>query len=83
MSNLNDIFDLTLNRLNIPIDSKKATPLQVAQIRIIQDFNNVIFEYIMLANIEGGNEQVVMDTLRSYIDMIQLMFSEVKNIKNN
>jgi hypothetical protein len=81
---MEDVFNLTLNRLNIPLEGK-AEAKQIIQMEIMYSLNSLIMKYRMMAEmnriLSGEEKQIVtnediFETIRALCDCLELMGSE-------
>jgi hypothetical protein len=70
---MEEILNLTFDRLNIPRTSEGASFEQVLQVTLIRELNTFMGLGIILC---AGNEQKLVEIIRAYLDMIELMIKE-------
>ena len=67
-SQLNDVYDSMMQRLGIPIDSSKSTPIQVLKVVWMAEALPLIDAGIVLLGVED-----IIEMLRTYADILELV----------
>lgn len=75
-----EMFNMTLRRLDIPTpeEDKEPTNQQVMQMMIIKRFLGFFESNCILGALAGIDDTKLIETLRAFLDMIELMISEIK-----
>lgn len=65
------IFELTLQRLNIPVDNEGASLEQALQVAYMRELNSFVALGVLMCG-----EEKFLEVTRAYLDMIELMVKE-------